>query len=94
MKKICAAFLLLLSFTSIAQTEKTLLWEISGNGLAKKSYLYGTMHVNEKISYHLSDAFYKHLLEADIVSNESNPESWEVLFELLTNQTNEKSQKL
>jgi hypothetical protein len=44
------------------------------------------MHVNEKISYHLSDAFYKHLLEADIVSNESNPESWEVLFDLLTNQ--------
>jgi uncharacterized protein YbaP (TraB family) len=94
LKKIFAAFLLLLSFTSIAQTEKTLLWEISGNGLAKKSYLYGTMHVNEKISYHLSDAFYKHLLEADIVSNESNPESWEVLFDLLTNQENENSQKL
>lgn len=73
------------SFSLIAQTEKTLFWEISGNGLAKKSYLYGTMHVNEKISYHLSDAFYKHLLEADIVSNESNPENWDELFELLTN---------
>lgn len=94
MKKIIAAFLLLLSFTSIAQTEKTLLWEISGNGLTKKSYIYGTMHVNEKISYHLSDAFYKHLLEADIVSNESNPESWEVLFELLTNEEREESNKL
>jgi uncharacterized protein len=26
-------------------TEKTLLWEISGNGLTKSSYLFGTMHV-------------------------------------------------
>jgi uncharacterized protein len=27
-----------------APTEKTLLWEISGNGLAKPSYLFGTIH--------------------------------------------------
>jgi uncharacterized protein YbaP (TraB family) len=68
-----------------AQFEKTLLWEISGNGLKKKSYIYGTFHVSDKISYHLSDAFYKHLLEADIVSNESNPESWSELFDLFMN---------
>lgn len=66
-----------------AQFEKTLLWEISGNGLKKKSYVYGTFHVNDKISFHLSDAFYQHLLEADIVSNESNPDSWGELFDLL-----------
>ncbi|MDI1257423.1 MAG: TraB/GumN family protein [Flavobacterium sp.] len=60
-----------------AQTANTLFWEISGNGLAKKSYVYGTMHVNEKISYHLSDAFFTNLLAADIVSNESDPETWE-----------------
>ncbi|MGK4566207.1 TraB/GumN family protein [Flavobacterium sp. 3HN19-14] len=68
-------------FTAIAnaQTANTLFWEISGNGLSKKSYIYGTMHVNEKVSYHLSDAFFKNLLAADIVSNESDPETWEDL---------------
>jgi uncharacterized protein YbaP (TraB family) len=72
----------ILSFTSMtAQKNNSLLWEISGNGLTKKSYLYGTMHVSEKVSYHLSDAFFKHLLEADIVSNESDPETWQALSE-------------
>lgn len=82
-------YLLLLTlffvFQANAQFEKTLLWEISGNGLKKKSYLYGTFHVNEKISYHLTDAFFKHLLEADIVSNESNPDSWGEVFDLYMN---------
>ena len=34
------------------------------------------MHVSDKISYHLSDSFFRHLLESDIVSNESDPETW------------------
>ncbi|MFT3793567.1 TraB/GumN family protein [Flavobacterium sp.] len=78
-------FLLLLvscCFFAHAQKDHSLFWEISGNGLAKKSYLYGTMHVNEKISFRLSDAFFEHLLAADIVSNESNPESWGELIDL------------
>jgi uncharacterized protein len=34
-----------LYFTKIyAQEEKTLLWEVSGNGLSQPSYLYGTVH--------------------------------------------------
>lgn len=45
--------LLLLSFflffqpflTNAQKNEKTLLWEISGNGLKKKSYLFGTYHL-------------------------------------------------
>lgn len=53
-----------------------MLWEISGNGLQKKSYLYGTMHVSDKVSYNLSDAFFDALLNSDIVANESNPETW------------------
>ncbi|MEC4003253.1 TraB/GumN family protein [Flavobacterium sp. SUN052] len=70
-----------------AQKEKTLFWEISGNGLAKNSYLYGTMHVSDKVSYHLSDAFFKNLLNADIVSNESDPETWDDILSLV--RTNE-----
>ncbi|MGC4041058.1 MAG: TraB/GumN family protein [Flavobacterium sp.] len=86
MKKIYSIVLIaIFALQANAQFEKTLLWEISGNGLKKKSYVYGTFHVSDKISYHLSDAFYKHLLEADIVSNESNPETWNELFDLYMN---------
>ncbi|MEC4050226.1 TraB/GumN family protein [Flavobacterium sp. SUN046] len=83
MKKSLLIALSLFSSLVFAQNEKTLFWEISGNGLAKKSYLYGTMHVSDKISYHLSDAFFKNLLNADIVSNESDPETWDETLSLL-----------
>ncbi|WP_298155908.1 TraB/GumN family protein [Flavobacterium sp.] len=77
MKKIALLLAILSGPLLTAQKNNSLLWEISGNGLSKNSYLYGTMHVSDKVSYHLSDAFFKHLMEADIVSNESDPESWE-----------------
>jgi len=74
----------LFTFSVFAQEKKyqSLLWEISGNGLEKKSYIYGSMHVSEKISYHLSDAFFNHLLEADFVANESEPTTWSDLYNL------------
>ena len=70
MKKIALLFALI-SVSLVAQEKKyqSLLWEISGNGLQKKSYVYGSMHVSDKVSYHLSDNFFKHLQEADIVAN-------------------------
>ena len=78
---------LFIAVFSQAQEKKyqSLLWEISGNGLQKKSYLYGSMHVSEKVSYHLSDAFFKHLLEADFVANESDPEKWSDLYAVFGN---------
>ncbi|NJM79550.1 MAG: TraB/GumN family protein [Flavobacterium sp.] len=76
MKKIALTFALFLFTFTFAQTENSMLWEISGNGLQKKSYLYGTMHVSDKVSYNLSDAFFDALLNSDIVANESNPETW------------------
>jgi|GEM_PF-1519520 len=36
--------------------ERTLLWEISGNGLPRPSYLYGTMHVQDKRAFDFSDS--------------------------------------
>jgi uncharacterized protein YbaP (TraB family) len=30
---------------SVSSNEKSLLWEISGKGLSKTSYLYGTIHM-------------------------------------------------
>ena len=45
-----------------------LLWKISGKGLKKDSYLYGTMHVSNRVAYHLSDQFFEALNNSDRVS--------------------------
>lgn len=84
MKKL--TLLLLLTTASLLAQEKKyqgLLWEVSGNGLKKNSYLYGSMHVSDKVSYHLSDAFFTHLLNADMVANESEPSTWMDLMGLM-----------
>ncbi|MCR6719843.1 MAG: TraB/GumN family protein [Chitinophagaceae bacterium] len=54
-----------------------LLWEISGNGLSKPSYLFGTMHVSNKLAFHLADSFYLGIRNADVVALETNPETWQ-----------------
>jgi uncharacterized protein YbaP (TraB family) len=84
-KKPLLLLLLLSTLMLQAQKKNSLLWEISGNGLTKKSYLYGTMHVNEKISYHLSDSFYNNLLTADMIATESDPETWIEAYDLMKN---------
>lgn len=48
-----------------SSTPKTLLWRISGNGLKKDSYLYGTMHVQDKRVFNFSDSLYYYLEKAD-----------------------------
>ena len=83
MKKLL--YIALLITSALQAQNKSLFWEISGNGLTKNSYLYGTMHVNDKISFHLSDSFFKNLLGSDIVANESNPETWGDLNDLMKN---------
>jgi uncharacterized protein YbaP (TraB family) len=84
-KKIILIALLFVCFSQ-AQEKKyqSLLWEISGNGLQKNSYVYGSMHVSEKVSYHLSDAFFKHLMEADFIANESDPTTWSDLYTIFS----------
>lgn len=83
MKKVAILFVLT-SLSLVAQEKKyqSLLWEVSGNGLQKQSYIYGSMHVSDKVSYHLSDNFFKHLQAADIVANESEPRTWTTMFDL------------
>ncbi len=53
-----------------------LLWKISGNGLEKPSYLYGTMHVSNRVAFHLGETFFDALESADIIALETNPEYW------------------
>jgi uncharacterized protein YbaP (TraB family) len=66
--------LMLTGFTSInAQSgkqkplEKSLLWEISGNGLAKPSYLYGTIHMICKDDAALGDSLVAAIERSDRV---------------------------
>ncbi|MBK8520476.1 MAG: TraB/GumN family protein [Chitinophagaceae bacterium] len=54
-----------------------MLWEITGNGLSKPSYLFGTMHVSSKLVFHLSDSFYLALKSVDAVALELNPDTWQ-----------------
>ena len=53
-----------------------LLWEISGNGLNTPSYLYGTMHVSNKLAFNVSDSFYLCLNNAEGIALESSPANW------------------
>ncbi|MPL99168.1 hypothetical protein SDC9_45384 [bioreactor metagenome] len=82
MKKSVRAIILVLCMLSaqllLAQTDKpkALLYQISGNGLTKPSYLYGTMHVSNKIAYNLSDSFFIALKSVDMVALEINPDSF------------------
>src|SRR5688572_8122028 len=60
----CIFFKNLYAQSSIAWP-KTLLWRISGNGLSKNSFLYGTMHLQDKRLFYFTDSLYHYLEQAD-----------------------------
>ena len=58
-----------------AQNKKwpnTLLWRISGNGLSKPSYLYGTMHLQDKRLFNFSDSTYAAIEKTEGLALEVN----------------------
>jgi uncharacterized protein len=76
-----STLLVLIGFTGQAQTKETpsvsnpqnaLLWEITGKGLTKPSYLYGTIHLIPKADFFLTDATKKALNESQKVMFEIN----------------------
>jgi uncharacterized protein YbaP (TraB family) len=81
-----------LSLTAQRKSEKkypALLWEISGKGLQRPSYLFGTMHVSSKLVFHLSDSFYLDIKNADVVALELDPQLWQdQLFRFQNMQSN------
>lgn len=84
MKRITLFFLFLVSFYAVqSQPGKpprkypSILWEITGNGMKKPSYLIGTMHVSSKIAFNLPDSFYIAVRSAQMVALETNPETWQ-----------------
>ena len=58
--------------TSVNSNDESLLWEISGNGLSKSSYLYGTIHMICGNDYLLSDKTKKAFTASDNLVLEVN----------------------
>ncbi|HNU15175.1 MAG TPA: TraB/GumN family protein [Chitinophagaceae bacterium] len=74
----CFSFFLLQAQPRIKEKKyPSLLWEITGNGTKKPSYLIGTMHVSSKIAFNLPDSFYIAVKNAQVVALETNPETWQ-----------------
>lgn len=74
-------WLLLLFLSSLAPAQTSgrypsLLWKITGKDLKKPSYLYGTMHVSNRVAWHLSEEFFEALKNSDVVGLETNPAQW------------------
>lgn len=86
MKNLVSVLPIIFCFSAFAQAPvkpvtgkkyQGLLWEITGNGLKKPSYVFGTMHVSSKLAFHLSDSFYHALKQVDAVALELNPDLWQ-----------------
>ena len=54
-----------LSAQAAAGWPKTLLWRISGNGLSKDSYLFGSLHLQDKRLFYFTDSLYHYLGQAE-----------------------------
>ena len=53
--------------------ESSLLWEVTGNGLTKPSYLFGTIHLIQKQDFFLPEGTKTALENSDVVVLEINP---------------------
>ena len=74
---LCASTLF---FSGICEAQKrnypkTLLWRITGNKLQKPSYLFGTMHLEDRRLFQFGDSLYHYLENAEGFAMEINPDS-------------------
>ncbi|MBA2330254.1 MAG: TraB/GumN family protein [Flavisolibacter sp.] len=70
---VLTSIILSICLSSTAQKKvypNTLLWRITGNGLTKPSYLFGTMHLNDRRLFHFSDSLYNYLEKAEAFAME------------------------
>jgi uncharacterized protein YbaP (TraB family) len=66
----CLSVFICLSSLFAQQLPKTLLWRITGKGLGKPSYLYGTMHVYDPRLFDLGDSLLYAISSSDGFANE------------------------
>ncbi len=68
-------------------TPKTLLWRISGNGLQQPSYVYGTMHLQDKRLFRFGDSVYHAISSTEGLATEIDFQ--EAMDSIFHNQFNE-----
>jgi len=71
-------FLTVLAFiniTLLAQDNKSLLWEISGNGLKSPSYLYGTIHSSQEKFFDMPDSVFNAIENTESFAGELDMDS-------------------
>ena len=91
------SILLLISFSSsFAQKGKRsnydLLWRISGNGLTKPSYLFGTMHLQDDRAFNFNDSVLTKIIQCDAFAMEIHPDSvTRTVAQLLIEETDDNS---
>ncbi len=75
-KQLLLVFSTLITITAFSQEEyKSLFWSISGNGLEKTSYLYGTFHSKDQRVFNFKKGVKKAFDKADIYAMELNLDS-------------------
>lgn len=81
-KYVAFLFFANLSFSQIIDEGHQLLWEISGKGLTKSAYLFGSFHTNDRRVFNLTDSTYYALNSVDAVALETDIfqlfEDWDV----------------
>jgi uncharacterized protein YbaP (TraB family) len=83
-----SSFILCLVFNGFSQQTQgySLLWKITGNGLTKPSYLFGTMHVQDKRVFNFSDSVMLSLQSCRRFAMEVHPDTLiSVMFASLQN---------
>ncbi|SFQ54915.1 TraB/GumN family protein [Parafilimonas terrae] len=78
-KKYRVLLVLCLAGLQIASAQKlpsTTLWRITGNGLQKPSYLFGTMHLTDERIFNIGDSVYKAIEKTDGFATEIDPEQF------------------
>lgn len=72
MKNLIILLSLVSTFNLSAQNENSLLWKISGNGLEKPSYLFGTIHMIPKKDYFFTEQMQSVLNATDVLVIEAD----------------------
>lgn len=92
MKKLSFSLVFLfVSFSLFSQIANTRLWRISGNGLTKPSYLFGSMHVDDERVFNFSDSLFYALASCEVFANEVSVDSVvKFLYESIDSKFHEK----
>lgn len=101
MKNLFCLFIALFSLTGPtanaqddAKANKSLLWKISGNGMQKPSYLFGTIHIICKDDYIWTDKMKKSFDAASEVCMEMDMDDPSILMEIASGMLNKEGKKL